>query len=406
MAFLKFLKSKGVLLAALQMVIYGIIIFAIYFIGYKPVPNHVTDLPISIVNQDHKNSELSSQIKDSLHSFKTVHQTSDLKQAKRDLKNRKSYLLITIPSDFTDKVQANQHTELKFYINEANQTVVVNTLKSVSQQIGNTVNNQVIVKKGQAILTQAMVKQMQQQVQATANQSSSSAMAAPQQQLQGQVKQASAGIAHSVGTKIVRVNKVRSGLNHALAPFFISLAAYLSALMGALILYGTYAKFAKQVGRFKSFAMLQGAMLILSMFGAIVVTSTLVLMTGRATNNFWNIWVVHTLEIMGAYNLNLVFILLLGQMGSAINIIFTMLQVVAGAGMVPAELLNGFFKAIHGISPMFYSIMSDYDLLYGNIQVSSLLGPALMVALGYIVLNTIIVSFRKKQPIMKFEELA
>lgn len=69
----KFLKSRGVLLALLVMLIYGVLVFSIYFTGYRPLPNRVTDLPITLVNQDKQSSKLNTQLKRSLKSFKTVH---------------------------------------------------------------------------------------------------------------------------------------------------------------------------------------------------------------------------------------------------------------------------------------------------------------------------------------------
>lgn len=223
-------------------------------------------------------------------------------------------------------------------------------------------------------------------------------------QLTKQVNQAYAGVDNSVTTNIHRVNKVKSGINNSMAPFFISLAAYLSALIGALVLYGTYVKFSEQIGRYKSFAFMETSMILLSLFGGLVVAATVIPFTTGDWSNLGSIWFIHSLEIFGAYNLNAVFILLLGQIGASINILLTMLQVVAGAGMVPVQIMSPFFKLIHGASPMFYSIMSDYDLLYGNN--TSLWTGALLVALCYIVINLVIVALRKKQPMLDFSKLA
>lgn len=403
MTFFKFLKSRGTILSALILLLYGVLTFMIYFYGYKPIPQHIDRLPITLVNQDKQSSQLNNQLKESINSFKTVHETNNLNQAVKDLKARRTYMVIDIPSNFSQRVTENQHTQLNFYINEANQMIVVSGLKSIANNIGQTVNHRVSVQKGKAILTQAMVKQLAQQNQTVATSQQAQLM---QRQVTSQVNQTYTGVANSVSTNIHRVNKVDTGLNNAMAPFFISLAAYLSTMVGTLLMYGTYAKFAKSVGRFKSFAMTEGTFALLSIIGGFLVASTLVLLMGRASDNFMSIMLVHTAEIFGAYNLNAVLILLLGQMGIAVNILITMLQIVASAGMVPVQLMGGFFKAIHGLSPMYYSIMSDYDLLYSSVSFPHLLGTAVLLAAGYVAVNLMIVTFRKKQPMVNFANLA
>lgn len=402
MTFFKFLKSKGPLLSALILLLYGVLTFMIYFYGYKPVPQHIDRLPITLVNQDKQSNQLNDQLKKSLHSSKTVHETNNLNQAVKDLKARRTYMVIDIPSNFTQRVTENKSTKLNFYINEANQMVVVSGLKSIANNIGQTVNNQVGVQKGKAILTQAMVKQLTQQNQAVA----AGHQAQLLQRVTGQVNQAYSGVANSVSTDIHRVNKVAAGLNNAMAPFFISLSAYLTTMIGSLLMYGTYAKFAKMVGRFKSFAMMEGAFAVLSIIGGFIIASILILLTGQASGNLMSIMLVHLAEIFAAYNLNAVLILLLGQMGIAVNILITMLQMVASAGMVPVQLMSGFFKTIHGLSPMYYSVMSDCDLLYSNVSFPHLLGAAGLLAAGYLVVNLIVITFRQKQPMVDFAKLA
>ncbi len=79
----KFLKSKGVLLASLVTIVYGVLVFFIYFSGYKPLPTHIKDLPITIVSTNNQNDELQKQIKTSLKSFKHVNETSNITSAKK-----------------------------------------------------------------------------------------------------------------------------------------------------------------------------------------------------------------------------------------------------------------------------------------------------------------------------------
>ncbi|KRO00732.1 YhgE/Pip domain-containing protein [Companilactobacillus kimchiensis] len=394
----KFIKSKGVTVAFLVMLIYSFSVFAIYFTGYKPLPSHVTDLPIALVNQDKQSNKLNSQLKQSLSSFKTVHETGNLKQAVNDLQSRKNYLVVDIPKGFSSNVQNNKNAKLKFYINEANQVSVVSGMNTVATKIGNAVNNKVQLEKGKVALTKVTMQQIQ------------AAPAAVQVQ-QAPIAQAKVNslynkIGNSVSTDIHRINKVDTGMNHSMAPFFISLATYLAAMIGTVVLYGVYAKFAREIGRFKSFALLEIVFTALAIIGGAFVATILICITKNGASNWLGIWLTQGLEIMGAYNINLILVLLLGQSGMVLNIFITIIQVVAGAGMIPVELMGNFFKISHNFSPVYYSVMSNFDLLNANNAPSNLAWSALLLIIGYIIVNSIIVTFRKKQPMLHFENLA
>lgn len=412
----RFLKSKGVILASIVMIVYSVLVFFIYFSGYKPLPTHIKDLPITIVSPNKENQPLEKQIKTSLKSFKHVNETNNINAAKKDLQDRQTFMVVEIPHNFTKKVTENKQANLNFYINDANQSLIVSGLKNIANNIGSAVNNGITLQKSKAIMTRAITEQLSQNNQAELAQAQITSLPAAQQKLATQqleqqvvvgdkVNAAFSGVDNSVKTNIKEVNKVTTGINNSMAPFFISLSSYLAALIGALLLYGTYAKFSALYGRFKSFATMQTVMLLLSILGGVVVTLTVIPLTNANWGNFIPVWIAHSLEIWGAYNLNAIFILLLGQMGASINILFTMLQVVAGAGMVPVQIMTPFFKGIHSLSPMYYSIMSDYDLLYGSNSYSLWLG-ALSLVIGYLVINTVIVYFKKKQPMLDFRKLA
>jgi uncharacterized phage infection (PIP) family protein YhgE len=411
----KFLTSKGPILALLVVALYGILVFLIYFEGYDAMPNHMDEMPISIVNQDSKSDKLASQIEDQL-DFKHIKKTNDLSKAKSDLKSRKTYLIINIPKNFTRDVQQNKSTELNFYVNDSNSYSGVSAMKNVATAVGGSVNKQVIVEKGKSMLTKAQLSVLQQNVDAQKAQLATQP-AAVQQQAEAKVQAQEAqinqntntaykGVGNSVKTNIHQVNKAKSGLNIALAPFFANLAVYIGSMLGMLLLYGTYVKFSKQVGRGRSFAMLEVTMLILSVIGAAVVSAVIAPMMGLSGNGFMQLWLNHGLEIFAAYNFNAILVLLLGQMGTVLNIFLTMIQVVSGAGMVPLVTMNGFYKFAHVISPMYYSVQADFNIMFGGNNTSSFWWGIVILTLCIIVVNIGIVSLRKKPTMINFEDLS
>ncbi|GEK28823.1 hypothetical protein LSI01_11340 [Furfurilactobacillus siliginis] len=439
--FLKFLTSRGVLITTGMVIVYGFLIFTIYFTGYHAMPQKFDTLPITVVNRDSASKQLAKQLRTTL-PFKHVHQTHDLSAAKRQMNARKTYLIIDIPDGFASTVKQNQPAKLNFYVNDAVQTSVSSGMMTVAETVGKTVNQQVMVQKSEAVLRKeplAKLKQVvaaqQQQLDAAVASKQQQISAAPaplqqglQQQLQSesqqkqkaldqasrdkqteiqqQVQQKYAPVANSVTTNIHRMNKVRTGLNYSLAPFILTLAMYIGALLGSLLLYGTYVKFAGMVGRFKAFGMLEISMILISIIAAAAVVAAVMPQMQLTGSQFGALWLNHGLEMFAAFNLNSVLILLMGQMGTSLNIFLTMLQVVAGAGMIPLVAMNHFYAALHFVAPMFYTIAGDMNIMYGGTGTGQLWGQFALLIGGLILINLLIVTFRKRQPVLDFAKLS
>lgn len=397
----KFLTSKGTLLAFCVTLVYGILVFLIYFCGYHAMPNNTNRLPVTIVNQDGQGSQtLSHQLKTSLaDNFDHIHTTTNLSKAKDSLNSRKTYLIIDIPKDFSKDIQTNQHTTLHFYINESNQTSVVSAMKSVANTVGSSVQRKVIVQKSEAVLSQNALKQMQGQLQSLPAAQQKQAA----QQAQQQVHQSYQSVANGVSVKIHRTNKVKKGLNYSLAPFFANLGLYLASLIGTLLIYGTYAKFAKRYGRWKAFGALQVALILISAISTGIVKATVMGIVGVSMSSFFSAWLGQFFVMWAAFELNSICVLLLGQVGSALNIFLTMIQVVSCAGMVPVITMDSFFKAAHYVSPMYYGAQMDFINFYGGTGIGGYMTGIITLLVVLLLINTVIVSFRKTQPMLNFE---
>lgn len=437
----KFLKSKGSLLALAIVLIYGIVIFAIYFTGYHAMPNSLNKLPVTVVNQDQKSKKLARQLKRAL-PFDTVKTTTNLSQAKKQLNDRKTYLIVDIPKSFKTDVSANKQVSLNFYVNDSNQTSVVSGMKSVAKTIGTTVNTNIVLQKSTVMIAEPALTKLQTRLKTTqaktrskmatekakiaaapsqsqasltarlqesiasSKQTATTKAATQKETILKNAKKKATPIASSVKTKIHVKNKVKEGLNYSLAPFITNLALYISALFGTIMLYGTYVKFAKQIGRFKSFINMEISMALIAIIGTAFVSWAVVAMMGLASSSFADLWITSALLLFSAYNFNAVLVLLLGQIGTALNTFLTMLQVVAGAGMVPVIAMNTFFKGIHGLMPMYYAVRADFNIMYGGTGTTGIWLGLLTLTFVTILINLGIVALRKHQPMLQFEQLS
>lgn len=441
MKFKQFISSRGPVLALFVALMYGILVFAIYFTGYHAMPNNIDKLTVTVVNQDKNSKQLAKQIKKAL-PYDHIKSTTDLSKAKQQLNKRETYLIVDIPKSFSKDVSANKQPNFNFYINESTQTSIVSAMKSTATTLGNSVNQKLTIQKGTLMIAKPQLAKLStelKQEQATAQtklaQEKQTIAAAPANQqaaLTAKLKQQTSAsessaktaatnkknqiissatkeatpLANNIKVKIHRENKVKEGLNYSLAPFIANLAIYLGALIGTLLLYGTYAKFAPIIGRFKSFANLEITMVLISIIASAIVTWAITAMMGLGTSQYLNLWLTHMLMIFASLNFNSILMLLMGQIGSSINIFFTMLQVVAGAGMIPLATMNGFFSAIHGLMPMYYGVSADFNAMYGGTGTTSLWTGLIILTICILIINIIIVAIRKRQPMLDFSKLS
>ncbi|KRM96457.1 hypothetical protein FC19_GL000749 [Liquorilactobacillus aquaticus DSM 21051] len=394
----KFLISKGTIGALFMILFYGLVMVGTYFSGYKVIPHKVKDLPVAIVNQDNQSQGLKKQLKKDL-PFHHVRTQYNLSQAQKKLKNRKVYMIIQIPQNFHNNiVKQKQNTNLKFWINESNPTTAVTAMESTANLIGSSIKNKVTLTSGQAIFTKSQLLALQSQTEQEIknNPAAAKEIQAKAQQQSKNITSTSAALykkaGNTVNYKIKKINKVPSGMNHSMAPFFLSLAFYIGSMIGAMILYMTYNEFVSIIGKWKSYALTELSIVLLA-----VIAPPLVIALAKHLNSFDNqaflqLWMVHGTELFTALNVNFIFTLILGQLGILINMPFMLVQVVSGAGLIPAMILPRFFKIMSSVSPCFYTIQADFNLLYGGPDYHHLLLSLILLGLASIIIHLIIVS--------------
>ena len=155
-------------------------------------------------------------------------------------------------------------------------------------------------------------------------------------------------------------------MQHSMAPFFMSLAFYIGCMIGAMLIVVAYKSFSPLIGRWKAYTYTEIAIILISMIAPLLIVALSKSMLRFDSNTYWQLWVNHSIELFASLNVNLIFSLILGQLGIMINIPFMLTQVVSGAGLIPRPILPDFFKVMSNISPCFYSIRADYNILYGG----------------------------------------
>ncbi|WP_182431393.1 ABC transporter permease [Lactobacillus bombicola] len=431
----KFFCNSGTLVAFFITILLGSMVFWIYDSGYKNMPQNIKELPITIVNQDTDSKSFVRQLKSSL-PFKHINETTDLKTAKKDLDTRESYLIINIPKHFSNDVVNDKSTKIHFYINDSNQLSVVSSLNLLITKLSNSINNNISVKKNTLKIATPALKQLQhnlkaQQLAAATNIATAKAQIAQapsdqQEKLAAQLtakvqKQQKEAKVHALkqkteiikqsshqaqkisctnATEVHYQNRVKKGLNNYLAPLFINLALNLGAMIGAMVLYNIYLKFADEFGKLEAFAYLELAYVLFAVIGSILLSAINLKILPIPFTNYFSIVLNHTLSLFLFYNFNTVLLLLFGQAGAPINTILTMIQVVSGTGAVPLLGLNKFFAFMHYLSPLYYATQNDFNLLYGGITSAQQKCGFSLLIIGTLCINLLIVTIKHKQPVL------
>lgn len=360
-----FLKSKALIPGIFMMVFYQIMMVSLFMWGYSSVPKNMTDLTIAIVNEDKQVGEqLVAQLKENL-PFKLVTNLS-LEKAQEELDGRDIHLVIHIPQDFTTAMSTQgEQAKLDFFINQSNPQTVTSSMQSVVNQISDQFVTQT--------QNQSFVQLLQQY-----------------QMSEDQATKTTDSIMNKVVPNVVSINPSPAGLHNQMAPMFLSMACYVGAMIYSMMSIGVLNKLKTKLGKRKAFLGLQGVNVLLSVVVPLIGVSIYHLIQGYGAEEFFKNWLIQAAEMFAAIQFTSLFCLLAGQAGMLINMPLVLMQSIVCGSTIPQEMMPGFFKAFSYISPMFYSVHLDYNVLFGGGNTSKYLIGLAAVALAGLLINAVI----------------
>ncbi|GGE31296.1 hypothetical protein GCM10011391_07460 [Pullulanibacillus camelliae] len=369
MSFGKFLKNQGVIAALFMAIFYQIIFMVIYLPGYSAVPKNIDELHVAIVNDDDNYGKaLAKQLKESL-PFKEIDTDQTLKESKDLLEERKISMVIHIPSDFSANLQSseNKQPNIDYYVNGSNPTMITSTLTSITNQIDTKISGQFSLNKAKGILMNLNVPEKQ-------------------------ADQLAASIQNSFDSKTVTINKMPDGMHNQMAPMFLTLVSYVGAMIASLTLSGVYRGVKNVIGKWRAFFYHQAVAVLIAVVAPLIGISILYLIHGYGGGTFIQLWLHHALELLVALEFTSVFCLLFGQLGMIINLPIMLIQVIANGAVLPREMMYLPYKIASYISPMYYSVQSDYSLLFGGGRLANYEWHLVLIGAVVLTLNVLVVA--------------
>ncbi|MED0962241.1 hypothetical protein [Bacillus paramycoides] len=370
-SFLKFLKSEAVIIAFIMAIAYQVIVIGANIPGYSALPKNLDKLSVAIVNEDSNYGKTMTEQLQKVLPFKKV-ESLTLLEAKKELDERKLHLIIHIPNNLTEKMTTpGQKVNLDFYINEANPTMVSSAMKQVVSQTQEKINQMFSLEGTKGVIQKLNIPEEQAQQMAT-------------------------DISNKLKANVITSNNVPIGMHNQMAPLFLTMATYLVGLFAASQLATAFRQREESIGKWKGFFHIQAAGLIMAILSPIIGVSILYLSQGYGVSVFFQLWMHHSLQLLVALQFSLVIALLFGPIGMLINIGLLMFQVVASGAMMPREVMLLPYKIMTYISPMYYSVNTDFSLLFGGGNVTKTMLLLVLTGIVSFLINCIIIVFQKK----------
>lgn len=364
--FKKIFKIPAIRNAVIMAAFYQVMFIAIFMYGYSAVPKNIDKLEVAIVNQDGKAGQsMIDGIKEEL-PFKTVAETS-LNKAKEKLDKRDIHLIISMPKGFMDSLKKQgEKSELDFYVNESNPPLVAQSMEQVSTEMTNSINKQLGIQGTQGALASLHMPA-------------------------DQAKELAATLPNKLQSNVHRTQTMPVGLNHQMAPFFLTMVSYIGAMVFSMVtgnvLLGVKAAF----GKWKSF----WAMHLLNVLVALTTPALGVLVYfaiagGFDGSVFVKVWFAHSIEMFAAVEFMTIFALLFRSHAMYVNLPFMISQTIASGAMMTQDMMPGLFRALSHVSIMFYSVQADYSLMFGGSGITEhLLKLSLIGAVSFVIVTVI-----------------
>lgn len=375
-SFLSFLKNKGVIGAIFMVIFYQIIMMGAFIPGYSAIPKNIDEIKIAIVNEDEQYGKtIENQLKDSL-PFKHILSGESLKDSKEQLNDRDIQLIIHIPNDFSSNLQnAELKPDINFYVNEANPAMITSVMNQVISNIDAELNKSFSVNYAKGVLINMNVPEKQ-------------------------ATELANSMEDQLHTNIVTINKVPAGLNNQMAPMFLTLVSYVGAMIASMLLAKAYVHLKGSMGKWRTFFNMQAVSVLIALIAPIVGILIVNLIHGYGGEIFMKLWMHHALQLFVSLQFTFIFSLLLGDGGMLVNLPLLLLQTIACGAVMTREVMYGFYRAISYVSPMYYTVQSDFSILFGGGHIKGQVLTLALIGVIALVINALIVMFKRNNKLI------
>ncbi|MEC0370994.1 YhgE/Pip domain-containing protein [Paenibacillus chibensis] len=337
-----FLKNKSVIGGITMVLFYQVVMILVFMTGYSAIPKNMTEMSVAIVNEDKQaGKEIAAGLAKQL-PFKMVTDLP-LDKAQEQLNDRELALVIHIPQDFTKQLSTSgTKAKMDFFMNQSNPAMVSSSMQSVVTQIMTNLNNQFATQTAQGVFQ---------------------SMKMPAEQAQ----KLAAEIPTKLDANIVNTNPVPAGMHNQMAPFFLTMVSYTGAMIFSMMMVGAMNVLKRKMGLWQAFWSAQATNAIVALIAPLIGISIYFLIQGGyGAEIFVKVWLVHALELFGAIEFMSIFSLLLKDKAIFANLTLMLIQTISSGATMSREMMPWLFKIVSYISIMFYTVQTDFSVIFGG----------------------------------------
>ncbi|WP_342546303.1 ABC transporter permease [Lysinibacillus sp. FSL K6-4013] len=378
------LRVRETYIGIVATIAFQLIFFTIWMTAYDGVNERAEQLSIGLVVEDSAmGQQVAQNIKGSI-PF-SMEDYPSMKKAESALNERQINMIMQIPADFTNQIQAGKEAEIIYAINQANASVAKNIMEGVAKQLTEEINQALYpMQQNQAVEVFA-----QQFAQLPFEQQTA-------QQITTSVKTTVMNVKdHPVDGTIVKTNDVKG-----FAANFVPLMVIISSFVGAMVMIMQHQQAAQLVQESLSKWQLFLARQLLNVgvaFTLPFITIGLMRLFNIASQeSLLSIYFFQSVMYLAFLSLAQVFVIAFGNMGMVFNICALSLQLVTSGVLVPKTMLSEGYKQVAAMLPATYGADGYYTIIFGGstdnlLQNSSSLGIIIFVTLA---IATLIVTFK------------
>lgn len=378
------LRVRETYIGIVATIAFQLIFFTIWMTAYDGVNERAEQLSIGLVVEDSAmGQQVAQNIKGSI-PF-SMEDYPSMKKAESALNERQINMIMQIPADFTNQIQAGKEAEIIYAINQANASVAKNMMEGVAKQLTEEINQALYpMQQNQAVEVFA-----QQFAQLPFEQQTA-------QQITTSVKTTVMNVKdHVVDGTIIKTNNVKG-----FAANFVPLMVIISSFVGAMVMIMQHQQAAQLVQESLSKWQLFLARQLLNMGVAFtlpfITIGLMHLFNIASQESLLSIYFFQSVMYLAFLSLAQVFVIAFGNMGMVFNICALSLQLVTSGVLVPKTMLSEGYKQVAAMLPATYGADGYYTIIFGGstdnlLQNSSSLGIIIFVTLA---IATLIVTFK------------
>lgn len=378
------LRVRETYIGIVATIAFQLIFFTIWMTAYDGVNERAEQLSIGLVVGDSAmGQQVAQNIKGSI-PF-SMEDYPSMKKAESALNERQINMIMQIPADFTNQIQAGKEAEIIYAINQANASVAKNMMEGVAKQLTEEINQALYpMQQNQAVEVFA-----QQFAQLPFEQQTA-------QQITASVKTTVMNVKdHVVDGSIIKTNNVKG-----FAANFVPLMVIISSFVGAMVMIMQHQQAAQLVQESLSKWQLFLARQLLNVGVAFtlpfITIGLMHLFNIASQESLLSIYFFQSVMYLAFLSLAQVFVIAFGNMGMVFNICALSLQLVTSGVLVPKTMLSEGYKQVAAMLPATYGADGYYTIIFGGstdnlLQNSSSLGIIIFVTLA---IATLIVTFK------------